>query len=83
MEKPNRDELVGIIAGAEYAKEIISDGKQTATRQSTNLSNSHLVKEDQDRARDYYEGMKDISQIYADIISTYIGERIKELMKIS
>lgn len=83
MEKISKEELLGIIVGAEYAKEIISDGKQTAMRQSTNLSNSHLVKEDQDRARDYYEGMKDISQIYSDIISTYIGERIKELMKIS
>ena len=62
MEKPNRDELAGIIAGARYAKELISSGRDRVKVESVNVPNTYLVREDWVRARDYFEGAKDISQ---------------------
>lgn len=83
MEKPNRDELAGIIAGARYAKELIGSGIDKVKVESVNVSNTHLVREDWVRARDYFEGAKDISQTYIDRLDKFIDEKIEKLLEIS
>ena len=83
MEKPNRDELAGIIAGARYAKELIGSGIDSVKVESVNVPNTHLVREDWTRARDYFEGAKDISQTYIDRLDKFIDEKIEKLLEIS
>lgn len=83
MEKPNRDELAGIIAGARYAKELIGSGIDRVKVESINVPNTHLVREDWVRARDYFEGAKDISQTYTDRLDKFIDEKIEKLLEIS
>ena len=83
MEKPNRDELAGIIAGARYAKELISSGRDRVKVESVNVPNTYLVREDWVRARDSFEGAKDIFQTYIDRLDKFIDEKIEKLLEIS
>lgn len=83
MEKPNRDELAGIIAGARYAKELIGSGIDKVKMESVNIPNTHLVREEWGRARDYFAGEINVSQYYIDRLDKFIDEKIEKLLEIS